>query len=180
MPYQITHDTTVAEGTAAGTIVATVLAFDGDFASSNNGVIYSLADVTSTFKIDSDTGVITLIGELDYDTGLRSYDFTVLASDTGSPVLSTDELPIAISVSDINDNHPIFDVTDLETIRLTEATALDTLVATVRATDADPDENGKVEYSLVTKGVPFSLDSDTGELTLSGELDFESGNTRCV
>lgn len=56
------------------------------------------------FSLDKDTGVITLIGRLDFETTQR-YTLTVIAKDGGGEETTG---RVRINVLDVNDNIPTF------------------------------------------------------------------------
>lgn len=106
---------------------------------------------------------------------LYHLQISVAATDLGDPALSAPTtLPIVFTVTDVNDNHPIFDSVLPISVSLSETEpVLQRVIATVRATDADSGLNGAVRYGLLDPNVPFSLDNTTGVLRLSSPLDFE-------
>ncbi|XP_036933408.1 protocadherin gamma-A12-like isoform X42 [Acanthopagrus latus] len=102
--------------------------------------------------------------------------FVLTAVDGGNPQRSG-TANIHVSVLDANDNAPVFDQA-LYKASLTENSAPDTVVVSVSATDADEGINGEVtyEFSRISDRAKkvFSLNSKTGEIKVTGPLDFES------
>ncbi|KAM7162932.1 protocadherin alpha-3-like, partial [Macrochelys suwanniensis] len=101
------------------------------------------------------------------------------ATDAGKPKL-TGTIQLVITVLDANDNAPVFNQTVYK-IRLFENAANGTLVIKLNATDLDEGSNKDVSYifsSFVTPtgGDMFSLDPNTGEVTVKSHLDFEEIN----
>ncbi|XP_074740186.1 protocadherin alpha-3-like [Strix uralensis] len=100
----------------------------------------------------------------------------VTASDGGRPSL-TGTMELVVSVLDANDNAPQFNQSVYK-VQLPESAAEGTLVARVNATDPDEGVNQDFSYSIVSS-VPagsrnlFSIDPKTGEIRLTGFLDFE-------
>ncbi|XP_072729215.1 protocadherin alpha-6-like [Ciconia boyciana] len=98
------------------------------------------------------------------------------ASDGGRPSL-TGTMELVISVLDANDNAPQFNQSVYK-VQLPESAAEGTLVAWVNATDPDEGLNKEFSYSIVSslpageKGI-FSINLKTGEVRLTGALDFE-------
>ncbi|XP_052540450.1 protocadherin alpha-5-like isoform X8 [Tympanuchus pallidicinctus] len=98
------------------------------------------------------------------------------ASDGGRPAL-TGTVQLLISVLDANDNAPQFNQSVYK-VQLPEDAAEGTLVARVAATDQDEGINQEFSFSIVGS-VPasqkdaFSIDPRTGEIRLTGALDFE-------
>lgn len=62
------------------------------------------------FAIDSRSGHLTLSRHLDYETWQR-HSLIVTASDSGLPSLSNN-LTIFIEVQDVNDNAPVFELSE--------------------------------------------------------------------
>ncbi|XP_053179589.1 protocadherin beta-15-like [Scomber japonicus] len=103
-------------------------------------------------------------------------DFVLTAVDGGNPQRSGTAI-IHVTVLDANDNAPVFDQAVYKA-SLPENSAVETVVITVSASDADEGVNGEVTYefsriSEKAKNV-FSLNSKTGEIKVIGPLDFES------
>ncbi|XP_074505760.1 protocadherin beta-15-like [Sebastes fasciatus] len=105
-------------------------------------------------------------------------NFVMIAVDGGNPQRSG-TANIHVTVLDANDNAPVFDQTFYKA-SLPENSALDTIVVTVSASDADEGVNGEVtyEFSRISERAKkiFSLDSKTGEIKVIGSLDFESNS----
>ncbi|KAM6924076.1 protocadherin alpha-5-like isoform 5-T5 [Xenentodon cancila] len=98
------------------------------------------------------------------------------ALDGGKPSKSG-SLNITVTVSDVNDNSPVCEKQKY-TITIQENAPAGTFLLTVNASDSDEGMNGEIEYSLKSKlrgapPLPFSLNSRTGKLTVSGRLDYE-------
>ncbi|KAK3557941.1 hypothetical protein QTP86_003854 [Hemibagrus guttatus] len=101
------------------------------------------------------------------------------AVDGGKPPRSG-TLQIVISVEDVNDNVPIFSKA-LYKASVIENSPRGTSVISVHATDADEGKNGEVVYSFVNQNNnkhvrAFSIDSETGLITVQGAVDFETQN----
>ncbi|XP_051275372.1 protocadherin gamma-A11-like isoform X1 [Dicentrarchus labrax] len=98
------------------------------------------------------------------------------AVDGGNPPRSG-TLNVTVIVLDSNDNHPTF-TQEVYSVTVPENVAADTSVIKVKATDVDEGPNGEIEYyfggELDRKIYDvFSLDKDTGEIRVKGEIDFE-------
>ncbi len=155
----------VAENTSIGTTVGiTGSAVDSD--ATTNGVTYSLVDNDGgRFAIDTNTGVVSVAGAIDFETdgGLRNITIRATSQD-GSFADQT----FAINVTPVNDNLPIFQSTAVMTSE--ENT---TAVGQVVATDADLPGQPLV-YSLSgADAALFTLDQDTGVLQFNVAHDFE-------
>ncbi|XP_070769957.1 protocadherin alpha-2-like [Enoplosus armatus] len=98
------------------------------------------------------------------------------AVDGGKPARSG-SLGINVNVLDVNDNIPTFSKS-LYKVRVHENTAQGTVVIKLNATDSDEGMNSKILYSFIKRGNNdpsnmFDLNSETGEITVKGTLDYE-------
>ena len=110
------YEATVMEGMPIGTIIIQVQALDPD-SGANGQVTYNLGTLaqsegepdqsTETFTIDSNTGWISTLKELDHEM-CPSYTFLVVASDLGEALTLSSTSTLTLAVSDINDNPPSF------------------------------------------------------------------------
>ncbi|XP_036378979.1 protocadherin gamma-C3-like [Megalops cyprinoides] len=105
-------------------------------------------------------------------------NFTVLltAIDGGTPPRSG-ALNISVIVLDANDNAPMCGQQKY-TVSVKENVPVGTFLLRVNAVDLDEGVNGEVEYSFRSKSRSkasdmFDLDSETGEITVKGVIDFE-------
>ncbi|NXG67083.1 PCDA3 protein, partial [Hemiprocne comata] len=101
----------------------------------------------------------------------------VTASDGGRPCLTGTMELLVISVLDANDNAPQFNQSVYK-VQVPESAAEGTLVVRVNATDLDEDLNKEFSYSIISSvpvdnGDIFTIDPKTGEIRLTGALDFE-------
>lgn len=143
-----------------------------DVDSEENGqVSYRLVnDFEGSFEIDSDTGEIFTNMKLDRED-IASYELTVEAVDQGMPQL-TGSATILISVLDKNDNPPRF--TRLFSVNVTENAEVGVFVIKVTSSDLDIGENANASYSITENpGNKFTIDSNTGNVTVAGRLDRE-------
>ncbi|XP_051869379.1 protocadherin-10-like [Pristis pectinata] len=105
-----------------------------------------------------------------------SYQLVLTAVDGGNPPRSG-TTQINISLLDINDNAPVFE-NDIYTASLEENAPMGTLVIKIKAIDLDQGTNADLKYSFVNLAPGrvrelFSLDSETGEIKVQEQLDFE-------
>ena len=162
----------VPEGKSVNDDVARVSAFDSDIGE-NAVVIFSLTGPGSSFfSINSTTGFIRLIQSLDFETATEHVVTVVAANPDG---LSSEFENITFNVINENDNSPIFTL-DPYIASVAEHSDPGTLVVTIEATDGDAGIFGEVQYSIVggNTGNVFSINSTTGEISVSGDIDRES------
>ncbi|XP_034147531.1 protocadherin alpha-2 isoform X32 [Esox lucius] len=101
---------------------------------------------------------------------------TLTAVDGGKPPRSGTSI-ITINVEDVNDNTPSFSQ-PLYKVSVPENVSPGTAIISVTATDLDEGVNGEIVYSLIGRGSlsssdTFSINSDTGRLTVKKNLDHE-------
>ncbi|XP_040264648.1 cadherin EGF LAG seven-pass G-type receptor 3 [Bufo bufo] len=148
-----------------------------DLDKDNNAVVhYNLISGNSRgqFSIDSFNGAIQVISPLDFESE-REYTLRVRAQDSGRPPLSNNTGMISVQVLDINDHAPIFVSTPFQ-VNVLENVPLGHSVIHIQAVDADYGENARMEYKLlgVSSTTPFVINSATGWITVSGQLDRET------
>ncbi|KAM9622277.1 protocadherin Fat 1 [Trichechus inunguis] len=168
------YGATVSEDVIIGTEVLQVYAASRDI-DANAEITYSImsGNEHGKFSIDSKTGAIFIIENLDYESS-HGYYLTVEATDGGTPSLS-DVATVNINVTDINDNTPIFSQ-DTYTAVVSEDAVLEQPVLTVMADDADGPSNSHIHYSIIdgNQGSPFTIDPVKGEVKVTQLLDRET------
>ncbi|XP_078117478.1 protocadherin beta-16-like [Sander vitreus] len=101
------------------------------------------------------------------------------ALDGGEPQMSG-TMQILITVLDVNDNAPVF-TQPIYKGTVAENAAKGTIVTTVSASDADHGLNGKITYSITNTlddvRHMFDVNDDSGEVRLTGHLDYEKKRT---
>ncbi|KAL7852364.1 hypothetical protein SRHO_G00181490 [Serrasalmus rhombeus] len=162
----------IPEDAEIGDNVTSILATDAD-AGLNAEVRYSLEGSAGMFSVNPDTGLITVAAALDRETQSK-YNFRVVAQDQGRPVLSA-EASLIITITDVNDNVPIFSKQQYEAIVWENAT-IGTDVIGVNATDKDEGLNAIVSYHISKQEPPspaaaFTIDT-TGSISLAQKLDY--------
>ncbi|XP_063045599.1 protocadherin gamma-A11-like [Engraulis encrasicolus] len=168
---QSVYKASVAENAAKGTVLTTVTATDAD-QGSYGMISYSISTeaVVSLFEIDSDTGVVQLIGDLDFEKQ-KQYQLNVQARDHGG---HTDICKVMVSVNDVNDNKPSISIMT-KSNAISEDSKKGTTVAVLNVQDQDSGENGKIQCSI-NDNIPFSLKSTSDNffsLVGDGDLDRE-------
>ena len=125
--------------------------------------------------------MISTAGSLDYETQ-RFYQFSIRAIATGQEATSTDPTSpnvdtaaVTITVLDVNDNTPTFDLSAYNG-RVSENARLGMVFLLFTATDTDSGTNARLSYSIVSgndQGA-FSFIFTTGSLSVAGALDRET------
>ncbi|EDO35412.1 predicted protein, partial [Nematostella vectensis] len=159
---------TVRENVNTGFPVGRCTASDRD-TGTNAHIAFSMYSQTpsKTFSVNSATCEITTIAAIDLETmpaGRDSFQLVVMATDQGSPKLSTRK-SITVQVTDENDNSPGF-------VSPPAAAAGSSLnVMTITAEDPDRNSNGKVTYSIISgNNGYFNLHPSTGQLQMIHQI----------
>ncbi|KTF90509.1 hypothetical protein cypCar_00024820 [Cyprinus carpio] len=116
------------------------------------------------FVIDSKTGWITTLGDLDHEM-CPSYTFNVVASDLGEGVSLSSTAVVTVAVADINDNPPTF---EREYYRgaVRESDPLGEVVSVLSTRDGDSSDQNRLVSFHITGGNPkgvFALAPVQGE-----------------
>ncbi|XP_077957383.1 protocadherin gamma-A4-like [Gasterosteus aculeatus] len=123
-------------------------------------------------------GELVLDKELDREEQ-QEINVLLTAVDGGSPQRSG-TVVIHVIVLDANDNAPVF-TQAVYKATLLENSAINTPVITVSASDEDEGVNGEVtyEFSRLSDKLQmfFSLNEKTGEISLTGNIDYEDAST---
>ncbi|KAM8848055.1 LOW QUALITY PROTEIN: protocadherin alpha-8-like [Synchiropus picturatus] len=163
------------ENNLAGASVFSVSATDNDL-NENAAVSYHIVregsknDLLSFLNINSDNGHISALKSFDFET-VKSFQFQVVATDSGSPTLSSN-VTVNVFILDQNDNPPVilYPVNSNGSAEGVEEIPRNVnaghLVTKVRAYDADVGYNGWLLFSLqqVSDHSLFGLDRYTGQI----------------
>ncbi|XP_029020993.1 protocadherin alpha-6-like isoform X10 [Betta splendens] len=166
----------ITEGNDPGASVFSVKASDRDENYNARVSYHILRDgrddkgVTSFLNINSENGDIVALKSFDFET-LKTFQFQVVASDSGTPSLSSN-VTVNVFILDQNDNAPVilYPVSSNGSAEGVEEIPRNVnaghLVTKVRAYDADIGYNGWLLFSLqqVTDHSLFGLDRYTGQI----------------
>uniref|UniRef100_A0A674MK30 Protocadherin 2 alpha b 9 n=1 Tax=Takifugu rubripes TaxID=31033 RepID=A0A674MK30_TAKRU len=174
--FQGQYNFYVCENNEPGVSLFSVNAQDGD--EGDNAVIsYQIARDSSTdikattfLNINQDNGDILALKSFDFET-LKTFQFQVVASDSGSPSLNSN-VTVNVFILDQNDNAPVilYPVSSNGSAEGVEEIPRNVnaghLVTKVRAYDADIGYNGWLLFSLqqVSDHSLFGLDRYTGQI----------------
>lgn len=166
---QASYKVTVSENTPIDTVILVILAVDND--QGDNGCItYSIPSLQPLpFTVNQNSGELMTSKELDFESSLETYVFSVRASDWGFPYRRESEINVTVQILNINDNPPLFERVSCEGIIAQEFTVGQTII-TFSAIDID--DLGLVKYTILSgneQGV-FSLNPDSGMLSLRKSL----------
>ena len=135
----------VLENQDADLDIGQVVATDSDNGS-NGSITYSLLNFNDLFSINSTTGLLSLHSRLDRETQ-SEYNLTVVASDQGTPPLST-SINVTINVKDLNDNPPMFQENTVTNFTVNSSATVGTVVGEMQAFDEDIGMNALINYEL--------------------------------
>ncbi|XP_078090888.1 cadherin-23-like [Mustelus asterias] len=131
--------------------------------------------IGNLFNIDPATGIVfrNSTTVIDYDNTYHLFTLKIVVNDQGIPAPQHScKGTLTITVNDLNDEAPIFKAIPSDTIHAQEEIIIGTLLVKVEA--ADLDENDEVFYEFIDPQDLFSLDIDSGDITLQKRLDFDS------
>ncbi|XP_037403061.1 protocadherin beta-16-like isoform X32 [Pygocentrus nattereri] len=153
---QALYKAEVMENSPVGTVVTAVSAADAD-EGVNGEVSYSFAQASekarNLFEINSETGEITTVHQLDYETE-KNFQLNVEAKDKGG---LADTCKVIIDVVDVNDNPPTIQLMSFSNT-IAENSPVGTTVAVINVEDADSGQNGVVQCKI-NEHIPFKIES---------------------
>ncbi|XP_012727358.2 protocadherin gamma-A9 [Fundulus heteroclitus] len=168
----------ISEDVKVGTVLSMINVQDPD--SNENGKVHCTLDQHNYFKITSTSKhFFTLVTDSELDReDMSHYNITVTCSDEGVPSLSS-SVTLTLQISDVNDNAPVFERSSYEAY-IVENNAPGLSIFTVKATDADWNQNARVSYILEdssVNGVPVSsyvsVSADSGVIHAVRSFDYE-------
>ncbi|XP_041951368.1 protocadherin Fat 1a isoform X1 [Alosa sapidissima] len=152
-------------------------------ASSQSSVFYQIKDgnINGAFDINPNSGVVITQMPLDYET-TPSYKLTIQGTNMAGQASNT---TLLVHLKDENDNAPIFIQEEFIGI-VSESAPVNSVILTrdntplvIRALDADQDASSRLIYQIVEPFAHnyFAIDSSTGAIRTTTELDYEQRNT---
>ncbi|XP_077381246.1 protocadherin-23 [Festucalex cinctus] len=182
--HQDVYTVTVSEDAPIATTLLTIFASDQDWSPENTHLDYAIVagnderrfclevKMTQVENRVINVGQLVLCGPLDRET-VKDYALTVRVSDRGTPRLSS-AADILVTVSDCNDNAPVFASTEFH-VQVSENSHAGTSLVQVNATDPDAGVNGRLRYDIISGNSPgrLKLDPESGLLVVNTSLDYE-------
>ncbi|KAK3598461.1 hypothetical protein CHS0354_023014 [Potamilus streckersoni] len=168
-------------------LVGTEVRLDGatDRDSVNNSIkSYELLPAGTPFSINftinpDRSSTLKIIVDKPLDREVQdNYKIQIVAKDGGTPPRSASVL-VNITITDVNDNMPIFSNSIYE-VYVKEDITQNSIIFVLTATDLDLGDNGKVSFRLspyqpLTIQSLFSVDSKTGVIRVIGNLEYIPG-----
>ncbi|MDP2507299.1 cadherin repeat domain-containing protein, partial [Oceanobacter sp. 3_MG-2023] len=132
--------------------------------------VYSLSgDDAGLFSINSATGEVTLLADADYETK-SSYSFTVTATDG---VGNFTDQTVTLAVNNLDEVAPTITSGDTATA-IDENSGAGSVIYTAIIDDSADISDG-VTFNLSGTDAPyFTIDTNTGEVTLKADADYET------
>ncbi|XP_047661154.1 protocadherin beta-15-like [Tachysurus fulvidraco] len=157
---QSVYKVEVKENNPIGKVLTAISATDSD-EGVNGHVSYFLAQATEEarrlFKINSETGAITTLDTLDYETE-KSFELNINAMDNGG---LADTCNVVIEILDENDNAPSIQLMSYSNV-IAENSRIGTTVAVINVEDVDSGQNGLVTCKI-NENVPFKIESSLSD-----------------
>lgn len=159
---KFSYNVSISESAPVGASIVKVSATDADVGL-NAKLQYQIIGNKSHFYISPDDGNIYLKSNLDHETE-RMHHFTVMATDNGSPVL-TSTAHVWVEVLDINDNKPI--VSPVFKATIDENIEKGQFVTRIVANDPDSSDTNKLRYQILSgnEHLAFAINETTGVVT---------------
>ncbi|CAL4155317.1 unnamed protein product, partial [Meganyctiphanes norvegica] len=166
----------VGENTPAETLITTIKAVDRDVSKEYKRVEYRIdwtndADIREKFHLDEITGELKTLKELDREEKPR-YRIPIVATDG---VHETTPVSYWISVSDINDEPPTFDLEKgIYSMLLPETTDIGKNTG-IKLVVKDPDMVNEFSYQIISGNdeEKFRIDSNTGDIWVDKKLEYD-------
>lgn len=160
----------VSEAAVNGTSLGTVAATDGDVGTTFSNWTITAGNADGIFGVDTTTGRITVVNNtnLDFETS-QVYTLTLTVSD-GANTSSAET--VTISVLDQNDELPV--VGSGQSMSVSDAAGIGTVVGTVTAADADA--GSILSNWQITGGNSdgiFGISSSTGQIQVIDDTDLD-------
>ncbi|XP_034546752.1 protocadherin beta-16-like [Notolabrus celidotus] len=168
----------VSEDSPPGTTIGIINVKDLD--SGENGQVNCIIEQNAPFKIKSNLrNYYTLVTDTVLDReGVAEYNITVVATDAGTPPLST-KRTFHLKISDVNDNAPVFPQSVYSAF-ITENNSPGVSVLTLRANDPDENQNARISYILEDTNIGgspvsafVSVNAESGVVHAVRSFDYE-------
>ncbi|XP_051506561.1 protocadherin Fat 2-like [Myxocyprinus asiaticus] len=170
------YQASLPENVPIGTSILTVSAIDVD--KDNNGfVTYAIANTGPVpFSIDPLIGVISTSEEFDYELMKRWYHLRIWASDSGSPFSRVSECSVTITMTNINDNIPVFERVACNT-SIPRDFAVGKSIVEMSALDLDELQQIKYRIESGNDDGLFAIDPVSGIIKLTKAIPSNYGDT---
>ncbi|XP_056154995.1 cadherin-20-like [Lampris incognitus] len=175
------YKATVPEMSKIGTSVIQLTATDADDPTYGNSarVVYSILEGQPYFSVDAKTGLVCVsLADMDRETR-ENYTVVIQAKDMGGQLGGlAGTTTVNITLSDVNDNPPVFDQR-LYQMSVPELAPLGSVVGRIWAKDRDIGPNAEMSYKIIDGDGKDTFDISTdptnlfGIITVKKPLDYE-------
>ncbi|XP_063304070.1 protocadherin gamma-B1-like isoform X15 [Pelobates fuscus] len=168
----------IPEDSPPGTVIALIEVHDHDSEENRDIDCKLLEDLPFEILISSENyyRIVTTLA-MDRETQ-SSYKITILATDRGSPSLSSMKV-IKLDISDVNDNPPVF-TKSIYVAYVPENNLPGTSIYSIQASDLDSGDNSKITYSMysmnteeISVSSSLSINIETGVIYAQRSFDYE-------
>ncbi|XP_056899752.1 protocadherin gamma-A2-like isoform X12 [Takifugu flavidus] len=168
----------ISEDVKPGTVLTMMNVQDPDSGENGNVNCYIKENLPFTISLTSKV-FFSLVTDSELNREeFSEYNITVSCSDEGVPSLSS-SVTLTLQISDVNDNPPVFERSSYEAY-IVENNTPGLSIFTVKARDADWNQNARVSYILEdssVNGVPVSsyvsVSADSGVVHAVRSFDYE-------
>jgi hypothetical protein len=166
----------LSEDAVIGTVCAALQYVDLDQpGTENSNVSFRIVsgDEMEQFSV-SNSGIVSIQSTLDREE-ISSYTLRIAITDMGAPAL-TNFTTVTVTVSDVNDNTPLFVDTEYTCTITEESDDVGTDCVTVVANDIDDPQtlNSEFTFDIVGGSTQFEIDSSSGQITTFVVFDYET------
>lgn len=135
---------------------------------------------TFSKKLDGSSTINLIVSEKLDREQKDTYKFYIVAKDGGTPP-KTGRLLVNVTVTDINDNRPVFEQSSYD-ITVNEDVNVNDVILTLKVRDDDLGQNGEVKFRLSSFQPKdnlkyFSIDETLGQLKIKERFDVNAGDT---
>ncbi|MCT4613401.1 MAG: cadherin domain-containing protein [Marinifilaceae bacterium] len=168
----------ISESVALATSITTMIANDDDSAANTNLTNWLIVSGNSNndFSINSNTGEITNLNNLDFETK-NIYELFITVDDNTSSANTSDQFKLTINIDDANDETPVID--PISDFSFNENVIIGETLNTFTATDNDSNEQTEFKWSISSGNADdkFEIEAATGKLILKNKVDRETKAT---
>ncbi|XP_077869859.1 cadherin-23-like [Saccoglossus kowalevskii] len=161
------------EMTLPGLVLTTLMASDPD-EGKNAEMTFNITagNEDGVFDLDSTTGHLTLQGQVNYESNIKSYILSVDVTDQGIPSLKSVGV-VYVEVVPQNEHAPV--IVSRSHYNIPEDAPKGSVICQIVATDDDDGMDGDVRFIIQSPSyIPFSIDHVTGEVFLVSDIDRET------
>ncbi|CAD5116989.1 DgyrCDS5823 [Dimorphilus gyrociliatus] len=174
--YEPSYEASIKENTDHNDPKQNVVIVVRAFSHQNERISYELFSEKNRhpteFSIDRTTGTVKLMQSLDFEKDPHKYVMKVMATESSSPP-RTSQVSLIVSLIDVNDNSPIFPLSQYTPPPVFENAELKKNILVVSAYDADSKTNAQLEYSVSDPNFSVISRNNMGRIVTKERLDYD-------